>query len=121
MRVTRRRRRSTSGESELTGGKVVERFPACFYSIDDRSRLGDRRLHLRPGPLGLPAGADRRRAHPGRVRASAPSPAAGSRRCCSTQGSSSPYAPLCAALGALLVGALIAVTLEGFALGCGRG
>jgi S1-C subfamily serine protease len=33
------------------------------------------------------------------------------------QGSSSPYAPLCAALGALLVGALMAVTLESFALG----
>ncbi len=33
------------------------------------------------------------------------------------QGSQSPYAPLCAALGALLVGALVAVTLESFALG----
>jgi S1-C subfamily serine protease len=32
-------------------------------------------------------------------------------------GSESPYAPLFAALGALLVGALAAVTLEGFALG----
>ncbi|HST70087.1 MAG TPA: MarP family serine protease [Solirubrobacterales bacterium] len=34
-----------------------------------------------------------------------------------TEGSRSPYAPLCAALGALLVGALTAVTLESFALG----
>jgi S1-C subfamily serine protease len=34
-----------------------------------------------------------------------------------TEGSHSPYAPLCAALGALLFGALTAVTLEGFALG----
>jgi S1-C subfamily serine protease len=34
-----------------------------------------------------------------------------------SQGSSSPYAPLCAALGALLVGATTAVTLESFALG----
>lgn len=34
-----------------------------------------------------------------------------------TQGSESPYAPLCAALGALLVGALTAVTVESFALG----
>jgi len=34
-----------------------------------------------------------------------------------TRGSHSPYAPLCAALGALLVGALMAVTLESFALG----
>ncbi|HEX6752093.1 MAG TPA: MarP family serine protease [Solirubrobacterales bacterium] len=34
-----------------------------------------------------------------------------------SQGSESPYAPLCAALGALLVGALMAVTLESFALG----
>jgi S1-C subfamily serine protease len=33
------------------------------------------------------------------------------------QGSSSPYAPLCAALGALVAGALAAVTLEGLALG----
>jgi S1-C subfamily serine protease len=33
------------------------------------------------------------------------------------QGSSSPYAPLCAALGALLVGAGMAVTLESLALG----
>lgn len=33
------------------------------------------------------------------------------------QGSESPYAPLCAALGALLVGALVAVTLESLALG----
>src|SRR3954451_7247992 len=34
-----------------------------------------------------------------------------------SQGSDSPYAPLCAALGALLVGAIIAVTVESFALG----
>jgi S1-C subfamily serine protease len=34
-----------------------------------------------------------------------------------SQGSSSPYAPLCAALGALVAGALVAVTLEGLALG----
>lgn len=34
-----------------------------------------------------------------------------------TEGSHSPYAPLCAALGALLVGALMAVTVESFALG----
>jgi hypothetical protein len=33
------------------------------------------------------------------------------------QGSESPYAPLCAALGALLIGALTAVTLESLALG----
>ncbi len=33
------------------------------------------------------------------------------------QGSESPYAPLCAALGALLAGAAMAVTLESFALG----
>jgi S1-C subfamily serine protease len=33
------------------------------------------------------------------------------------QGSSSPYAPLCAALGALLAGAAMAVTLESYALG----
>lgn len=34
-----------------------------------------------------------------------------------TEGSHSPYAPLCAALGALLIGALMAVTVESFALG----
>jgi S1-C subfamily serine protease len=34
-----------------------------------------------------------------------------------SQGSESPYAPLCAALGALLAGALIAVAVESFALG----
>jgi S1-C subfamily serine protease len=34
-----------------------------------------------------------------------------------SQGSESPYAPLCAALGALLVGALVAVAVESFALG----
>lgn len=34
-----------------------------------------------------------------------------------SEGSESPYAPLCAALGALLVGALVAVTLESLALG----
>jgi S1-C subfamily serine protease len=34
-----------------------------------------------------------------------------------SQGADSPYAPLCAALGALLVGALVAVTLESLALG----
>jgi hypothetical protein len=33
------------------------------------------------------------------------------------QGSDSPYAPLCAALGALIAGALVAVALESFALG----
>jgi S1-C subfamily serine protease len=33
-----------------------------------------------------------------------------------SQGSESPYAPLCAALGALLAGALVAVTLESMAL-----
>ncbi|MGD9736659.1 MAG: MarP family serine protease [Solirubrobacterales bacterium] len=34
-----------------------------------------------------------------------------------SRGSDSPYAPLCAALGALLLGAIIAVTVESFALG----
>lgn len=34
-----------------------------------------------------------------------------------SQGSESPYAPLCAALGALLIGALAAVAVESFALG----
>ena len=34
-----------------------------------------------------------------------------------SQGSDSPYAPLCAALGALLLGAIVAVAVESFALG----
>src|SRR6478609_6380937 len=34
-----------------------------------------------------------------------------------SQGSESPYAPLCAAVGALLAGALVAVAVESFALG----
>jgi S1-C subfamily serine protease len=34
-----------------------------------------------------------------------------------SEGSGSPYAPLCAALGALLLGALVAVTVESLALG----
>lgn len=34
-----------------------------------------------------------------------------------SKGADSPYAPLCGALGALLVGALVAVTVESFALG----
>src|SRR5262245_51592725 len=33
-----------------------------------------------------------------------------------SQGSDSPYAPLCAALGALIVGAIVAVSVESFAL-----
>jgi S1-C subfamily serine protease len=37
-----------------------------------------------------------------------------------SQGSDSPYAPLCGAIGALLVGALAAVALEGLALGLRR-
>jgi hypothetical protein len=37
-----------------------------------------------------------------------------------SQGSDSPYAPLCGAIGALLVGALSAVTLEGLALALRR-
>ncbi|HEX4753330.1 MAG TPA: MarP family serine protease [Solirubrobacterales bacterium] len=37
-----------------------------------------------------------------------------------SQGSDSPYAPLCGAIGALLVGALSAVMLEGIALGLRR-
>ena len=42
---------------------------------------------------------------------------AGSAPWCLHQGPESPYAPLFAALGALLVGAVVAVTLESLALG----
>ncbi len=44
-------------------------------------------------------------------------PGAGSGPWLLNQGSESPYAPLCAALGALIGGALVAVALESFALG----
>ena len=66
--------------------------------------------------MGLPAGVDRRRAHAGRLRRRR---AAGSRGgpLLLSEGSSSPYAPLFAAIGALLVGAVVAVTVESLALG----
>jgi S1-C subfamily serine protease len=114
--VTRRRRRSTSGVNLLTRGKVIERSPACFYSevtvldwaiVAFTIALGlwGYRQGLIVGALtlvGFGFGAF-----------------AGSRLgpLVLAEGSESPYAPLCAALGALLAGALIAVTVESFALG----
>ncbi len=53
------------------------------------------------GPLGLPPGADRRNADPDRLRGRGVRRAAGSAPLVLYQGSASPYAPLCAALGAL--------------------
>ena len=67
-RVSSRLRRSTSGDCLLTAGKVIERSAACLYSVGDRARLGDHRLHARPRALGVSPGADRRRADPGRLR-----------------------------------------------------
>ena len=116
MRVTRRRRRSTSGDCLLTGGKVIERSPACFYSVVTvldwaivaftiALGLWGYRQGLIVGALtlvGFGLGAF-----------------VGSRLgpLVLSKGSESPYAPLCAALGALLAGALIAVAVESFALG----
>jgi len=116
MRVTRRRRRSTSGDLLLTRGKVIERSPACFYSVVTvldwaivaftiALALWGYRQGLIVGALtlvGFGVGA-----------------IAGSRLgpLILSKGSESPYAPLCAALGALLAGALVAVAVESFALG----
>jgi S1-C subfamily serine protease len=101
---------------ELTGRKVKEAFPACFYSrvtvldwailaFTFALALWGYRQGLIVGALtlvGFGAGAF-----------------AGSRIAplLLSKGSHSPYAPLFAALGALLVGALTAVTVESFALG----
>jgi len=100
----------------LTGGKVVERSPACFYSwvsvldwaivaFTIALALWGYRQGLIVGALtlvGFGIGAF-----------------AGSRLAplVLSDGADSPYAPLCAALGALLVGALAAVAVESFALG----
>jgi S1-C subfamily serine protease len=114
--VTRRRRRSTSGDNRLTARKVVKRFPACFYfgmtvldwaivAFTASLALWGYRQGLIVGALtllGFGVGAF-----------------AGSRLgpFVLTDGASSPYAPLCAAVGALLVGALTAVSVESLALG----
>src|SRR5262245_36829511 len=116
VRVMRRRRRSTSGDIRLTSGKVIERSPACFYSwvtvldwaivaFTIALAMWGYRQGLIVGALtlvGFGVGAF-----------------AGSRigPLLLSQGSESPYAPHCAALGALLAGALTAVALESFALG----
>jgi S1-C subfamily serine protease len=102
---------------EITHGrKVNEAFPACFYSrvtvldwailaFTFALALWGYRQGLIVGALtlfGFAAGAF-----------------VGSRvgPLLLTEGSESPYAPLCAALGALLAGSLIAVTVESYALG----
>lgn len=114
--MRRRWRRSTSGDLLLTRGKVIERSPACFYlavtvldwaivAFTIALGLWGYRQGLIVGALtlvGFGIGAF-----------------AGSRLgpMVLARGSESPYAPLCAALGALLAGALIAVAVESFALG----
>ena len=90
----------------------AERLQA--HAQDDGARLGDRRLGARVRLLGLPAGADRRRADPGRFRGGALL-GRGSARCCST--ARSRPTRRCGLLGALLCGALVAVAVEGFAHG----
>jgi len=113
VRVTRRRRRSTSGGRLFTGEKCSG---ACLYlhvtvldwgivAFTLALALWGHRQGLIVGTLtliGFAVGAF-----------------AGSRLgpLLLNQGSDSPYAPLCAALGALVAGALVAVTLESFALG----
>jgi len=111
----RRRRRSTSGDNRLTGEKVVEEFLTCFYlpvTVLDWAivaftlalALWGYRQGLIVGALtlvGFAAGAF-----------------AGGRLgpLVLSEGSGSPYAPLCAALGALILGAFGAVVLESMAL-----
>src|SRR6476646_3132578 len=74
-RVTRRRRRSASGERLLTFVKGIDeegpaplpfRLSLLLFTYD-YSRLGDRRLHVGAGPVGLSPGPDRRHAHSCRV------------------------------------------------------
>ena len=83
----------------------------------DRSGLGHRRLHHRARVVGLPAGTDRRRDDPGRLRRWARSSAAGSVRWCSPRAPSPPTRRSARPSGALLAGALVAVAVESFALG----
>ena len=86
----------------------------------DRSGLGDRRLHDRSGHLGLPPGADRRRDEPGRFRHRRAASAAASPRSCSPM-ARPPRTRLWSRRSARSVGgALVAVTLESFALGLGE-
>ena len=49
----------------MKGNRAI---PRMLLFSGDRSGLGHRRLHPRARPVGLPAGPDRRRDHPGRVR-----------------------------------------------------
>ena len=69
------------------------------------------------GAVGLPAGPDRRRADPGRLRRWAPSPAAGSGRWCSPRAPSRPTRRSARRSGRCWPGALVAVAVESFALG----
>ena len=82
-----------------------------MYLADDRSGLGNRRLHDRPGDLGLPAGLI---VGVMSLVGFATGALIGSRLAplVLTDGSDSPYAPLLAALGALFGGALVAVDPE---------
>src|SRR5215218_1651235 len=115
VRVTRRRRRFSSNAIWTTERKVIERSSACFYSwvtvldwviVAFTLALGlwGYRQGLIVGAmtlLGFGAGAF----IGGRLGPLVLS-----------EGAESPYAPLCAALGALLVGALAAVAVESVAL-----
>jgi S1-C subfamily serine protease len=116
MRVSRRRRLSTSDDNVLTRGKVIEHSPACFYlrvtvldcaivAFTISFGLWGYRQGLIVGALTLAGFAL------GAVAGSRIGPLF------LAKGSASPYAPLCAALGALLVGGLVAVGVESVALG----
>jgi S1-C subfamily serine protease len=116
VRVTRRRRRSTSGDKLFTAEKVIERSHPCLYSgvtaLDWAIVVFTVALALWGYRQGLIVGALT-------LAGFGVGAFAGSRLgpMLLSQGASSPYAPLCGALGALLIGALAAVAFESFALG----
>jgi len=113
--VTRRRRRSTAGGNLLTAEKVVEGSPACFHSrvtvLDGAIIAFTLALGLWGYRQGLIVGALTLGGFAGGA-------FAGSRLgpLVLSKGSESAYAPLCAALAALVLGALAAVALESMAL-----
>ena len=83
----------------------------------DCSRLGDRRLHHRARLVGLPAGPDRRRDDPGRVRGGRFRRQPARRRWCSPRAPSRPTRRSAPPSGRCWSGRWSAVTVESLALG----
>ena len=112
-RWVRRQRRSEVSSSRRGGPSITApRVPSLACVGRDLARLDHRRFHPADGRVGLHAGSDRRRAVTGRLRRRrlrrlAARPAASSRRA-----RSSPYAPLSALVGALLIGGILASAFE---------